>query len=160
MTGACGGLNNNFSGHIGIVGTPVIDTVNKFIYFVARSTSPDGKTFIQQLHKVNIITGQDDIPPVTITASYPGTGDGSQNLIINFDPQKQNQRAALTLTNGNVIITWASHCDWGPYHGWVMGYDKTSLQQEYVYNATPDGYNGGIWESGRGLLLMIRVIYI
>jgi len=151
MTGACGGSYADFSGHIGIVGTPVIDTVNKFIYFVARSTSQDGQTYLQQLHKVNIITGQDDIPPVTITASYPGTGDGSQNLVINFNPQKQNQRAALTLSNGNVIITWSSHCDWGPYHGWVIGYDAAGLNRQFVFNATPNDENGGIWESGQGL---------
>ena len=151
MTGACGGSYADFSGHIGIVGTPVIDSVNKFIYFVARSTNSSGQTFVQQLHKVNITTGVDDIPPVTIAALYNGTGDGSQNGVISFDPQKQNQRAALTLLNGNVIITWSSHCDWGPYHGWVIGYDATSLVRSFVFNDTPDDYNGGIWESGQGL---------
>ena len=53
----------------------------------------------------------------------------------------------LLLLNGIVYITWSSHCDWGPYHGWVIGYDKTSLQQQIVYNDTPNGYNGGIWMS-------------
>ena len=51
------------------------------------------------------------------------------------------------MLNGIVYITWASHCDWAPYHGWVIGYDKTSLQQNIVYNTTPEGYNGGIWMS-------------
>ena len=49
--------------------------------------------------------------------------------------------------NGIVYITWAAHCDWGPYHGWVIGYDKTSLQQQIVYNDTPNGSAGGIWMS-------------
>ena len=39
MTGACGGGYNNFSGNIGIVGTPVIDPAKQVIYFVARSTT-------------------------------------------------------------------------------------------------------------------------
>ena len=56
----------------------------------------------------------------------------------------------MLLVNGIVYIAWSSHCDWGPYHGWLMGYDKTTLQQKYVYNSTPDGYNGGIWMSGGG----------
>lgn len=151
MTGACGGTYLDFSGDIGIVGTPVIDTVNKFIYFVARSTNAGGQTFIQQLHKVNITTGQEDIPPVTIAATYNGSGDGSKSGVINFDPQKNNQRAALTLTNGHVIVTWSSHCDWGPYHGWVLGYDAGSLTMQFVFNTTPNDANGGIWESGQGL---------
>src|SRR6266705_4600926 len=39
MTGACGGTYTNFSGKMGIVGTPVIDTASETMYFVARSTT-------------------------------------------------------------------------------------------------------------------------
>ena len=85
-----------------------------------------------------------------ITATVNGNGDGSVGGKVTFDPQKQNQRPGLLLLNGIVYIAWSSHCDWGPYHGWVMGYDKTSLLQKYVYNTTPDGYWGGIWMSGGG----------
>jgi hypothetical protein len=67
-----------------------------------------------------------------------------------FNSLHQNQRGGLLLLNGVVYIAWSSHCDWGPYHGWLIGYDKTTLQQKYVYNSTPDGYNGGIWMSGGG----------
>ena len=44
---------------------------------------------------------------------------------------------------------WSSHCDWGPYHGWLIGYDATTLQQAVVYNDTPNGSDGGIWMSGQ-----------
>ena len=37
MTGACGGFYNDFSGNMGIVGTPVIDTTTNTLYVVARS---------------------------------------------------------------------------------------------------------------------------
>ncbi len=73
------------------------------------------------------------------------------NGILTFDPQKENQRSALTLAGGVVYIGWASHCDWGPYHGWLLGYDAASLQQVVVYNTTPEGSDGGIWMSGEGL---------
>ena len=39
----------------------------------------------------------------------------------------------------------------GPYHGWILGYNSGTLQQQIVYNDTPDGYDGGIWESGMGM---------
>src|SRR5438045_7404293 len=38
MTGACGGGYQDFSGNIGIVGTPVIDAAPQTIYFVPRGT--------------------------------------------------------------------------------------------------------------------------
>ncbi len=149
MTGACGGNYQDFSGNIGIVGTPVIDNVAKTIYFVARSTN--GISFHQYLHAVNITNGNDVKAPVEITATYSGTGDGSVNGVVTFDPQRQNQRAGLTLSNGIVYINWSSHCDWGPYHGWIMGYNASTLQQQIVYNDTPNQWDGGIWESGQGL---------
>ena len=150
MTGACGGNYNNFSYNIGIVGTPVIDSVSKTMYFVARSCY--GATFYQYLHAIDVTNGN-EMPgsPVKITATCPGTGDGSVNGTLTFDAQKQNQRAALTLLNGVVYMTFSSHCDWGPYHGWILGYDAASLQQKIIYNDTPNGYNGGIWESGQGM---------
>jgi len=150
MTGACGGTYTDFSANIGIVGTPVIDATRQTIYFVARSMK-DSNTFVQHLHAVDIVSGSDVGGPVAITATAAGSGDGSVNNVITFDPQRQNQRQALTLLNGVVYVTFSSHCDWGPYHGWILGYDAATLQQQVVYNATPDGYAGGLWESGAGM---------
>jgi len=150
MTGACGGTYTNFSGNIGIVGTPVIDSARGTIYFVARSTT--GSTFVQYLHAVNLVNGNEIAgSPTKITATYAGNGDGNVNGTIAFDAQRQNQRQGLTLVNGFVYVTFSSHCDWGPYHGWILGYDATTLQQQVVYNATPDGYAGGMWQSGTGM---------
>src|SRR5713101_2865168 len=150
MTGACGGTYTNFSGNIGIVGTPVIDAARGTMYFVARSTT--GSTFVQYLHAVNIVDGNEIAgSPTAITASSSGNGDGSVNGVIAFDAQRQNQRQGLTLANGIVYVTFSSHCDWGPYHGWILGYDAATLQRRIVYNDTPNGYAGGLWESGMGM---------
>ena len=150
MAGACGGGYVDFSGNIGIVGTPVIDSTTKTIYFVTRSTT--GSAFVQHLHAVDIVTGSERAgSPVKISATASGTGDGSVNGRITFDAQHQNQRQGLTLVNGVVYVTFSSHCDWGPYHGWILGYDAATLQQRTVWNSTPNGSNGGIWESGMGL---------
>lgn len=150
MTGACSGNYQDFTGNIGIVGTPVIDSLSHTMYFVARSVANDN--FVQYLHSIDIITGDDKAgSPAKITATYTGGGDGSVNNVLTFDAQKQNQRQALTLLNGIVYITFSSHCDWGPYHGWILGYASKTLQQVIVYNDTPEGGNGGIWESGMGM---------
>lgn len=156
MTGACGGNYNDFSGNIGIVGTPVIDSVSSTMYFVSRSTdTPVGSlgtgSFFEYLHAIDITTGNErPNSPVLINATISGTGDGSVNGVLAFNPQHENQRVGLLLVNGIVYITFAGHCDWSPYHGWILGYDKVSLQQTIVFNTTPDGSAGGIWMSGGG----------
>lgn len=150
MTYACNGNYSDFSGNMGIVGTPVIDSATRTLYVVARSKSKTSSDYVQYLHAINLSTGADRPgSPVLITATTPGTGDGSQNGVITFNAQKQNQRPGLLLHDGTIYICWASHCDWGPYHGWVMGYDASTLQQKYVYNATPNGGLAGIWMSGQ-----------
>ena len=139
----------DISYNIGIIGTPVIDSAAQTIYFVARSTN--GTNFVQYLHAVNLVTGTEQSgSPVKITASMNGTGDGSINGVVSFDPLRNNQRQSLLLLNGVIYITFASHCDWNPYHGWILGYDSKTLQQKIVYNDTPNGENGGLWESGMG----------
>jgi hypothetical protein len=151
MTGACNGNYQDFSGNIGIVSTPVIDPATGTIYLLAR-TLEFGTTFVQKLHALDISTGAElTNSPVIIDAAYPGNGDGNLAGVITFDSQKENQRSALTLVNGVVYISWASHCDWTPYHGWIIGYDAATLQQVVVYNTTPEGADGGIWMAGQGL---------
>ncbi|MBY0427380.1 MAG: hypothetical protein K2Q22_17220, partial [Cytophagales bacterium] len=149
MTGACGGNYKDFSGNIGIVGTPVIDSVTKTMYFVSRYTNGSG-TYAHQFHAIDIVNGGVERAgsPVQITCSIAGTGDGSVNGVLSFDPQKENQRAGLLLINGMVYIMFAGHCDWTPYHGWILGYDAATLAQKVVYTPTPDGSGGGIWMSG------------
>src|SRR5437868_9134514 len=126
MTGACSGSYQDFSGNIGIVGTPVIDAGTGTMYFVARSTT--GTTYVQFLHAVNIVDGSEIAgSPTNITASITGNGDGNVNGVVTFDALRQNQRQGLTLVNGTVYVTFSSHCDWGPYHGWILGYDASTL---------------------------------
>ena len=148
--GACGGNYHDFSGYFGIVGAPVIDPVAGTIYLVAR-TKEYGTNFVQRLHALDITTGLErSNSPVIITATYAGTGGGSSGGIIPFDPLRQNQRPGLLLVNGIVYIAWTSHCDNTPYHGWVIAYDSSTLQQLAVFNNTPNGDQAGIWMSNGG----------
>ena len=147
---ACG-TYVDFAGNIGIAGTPAIDVPSQTMYFVAR-TKENG-TFVQRLHAIDIRDGSERTgSPIVIQASVSGTGDGrdAQNNIA-FNARTENQRSGLLIDHGTVYIAWASYCDQGPYHGWILGYDAASLQQVMVYNTSPDGGLSGIWQSGGGL---------
>src|SRR5260221_605634 len=85
---------------------------------------------------------------VTISASVSGNGDGGST--VNFNSHTQNQRSAVTLVGNNLYIGWSGHCDTPQYHGWVLAYDKTTLAQVAKFNTTPNGTQGGIWQSGGG----------
>lgn len=135
---------------IGITSTPVIDKASNTLYLVAK-TKENGSYF-QRLHAIDTVTNAEKFGgPVTITASVSGNGDGSSGGTVSFDPLKEANRPGLLLENGHVVIAWASHCDNGPYHGWVMSYNASSLAQEAVLNTSPNGGLAGIWMSGDGL---------
>ena len=143
-----GFTTGNIIGNVGIESTPVIDLSTNTMYLLARTL--EGGNYVQRLHALDIASGAEKFSgPVVITASVPGTGGGSSGGTLSFDPKRQNQRAGLALANGVVIISWASHEDIGPYHGWVMAYNASNLQQAGVFNTTPNGNNGGIWQAGR-----------
>ncbi len=127
----------DYTGNIGIVGTPVIDAPTNTMYFVAR-TVESGGTF-QRLRAIDITTGNDRASASSVAIGANG-----------FDVVSQNQRPALTLSQGIVYIAWSSFCDFGPYHGFVMGYDASTFQQVHVFNDTPSGTQAGIWQAGQG----------
>jgi hypothetical protein len=138
---------------IGVTATPVIDRhrgTHGTIYVQAMSKDDSGN-YHQRLHALDIATGNELAnSPTEIQASYPGTGDNSVAGIVVFDPKMYFDRAALLLVNGVVYTTWASHCDVGPYTGWIIGYDADTLAQSHVLNLTPNGSKGAIWMSGSG----------
>jgi len=134
---------------IGIVGTPVIDLSSNSLYVVSKTKNSG--TFHQRLHKLNITSGNELLtPPTEISATVSGTGVGSSGGQVSFDAKLNNQRSALLLEGSHVIISWASHCDFGPYHGWVMSYSASALTREAVLNVSPNGAMNGVWMSGSG----------
>jgi hypothetical protein len=136
---------------IGITSTPVIDPDSGTIYVVAKSKDAQG--YHQKLHALDISTGfERPRSPVEIIAAVVGNGDGSVAGIITFNPLMQLNRPALLLKNGIVYIAFGSHGDYDPYHGWVIGYSAATLAQVAVYNTTPDGGRGSVWQSGQGLV--------
>ena len=145
---------NQITPEIGITSTPVIDRQrgpNGAMYLVAMSKDANGN-YHQRLHALDLATGAELFGgPTEIQATYPGTGDGSQNGQVIFAPGQYKERAGLLELNGVIYIAFSSHCDFRPYTGWVMGYSALTLAQTSVINVTPNGNSGSIWMAGTGL---------
>jgi len=87
-----------------------------------------------------------------------GTGDGaitSQGSVtwggtsrIYFNALRAMDRPGITLYDGSVYLSFASHGDNGPYHGWLFRFDDTTLTLTGVINTTPNGGEAGIWQGG------------
>jgi hypothetical protein len=135
---------------VGITGTPTINLATNTIYLVA-ATKENG-VYYSRLHAINIIDGTEQPnSPVDITATVPGTGNGSSGGQLAFDPLWENQRTALNYYKGYVYFGYGAHGDDGPWHGWLFAYDATTLKQTAALCTTPNGVGAGIWAAGAGL---------
>jgi hypothetical protein len=135
----------------GITSTPVIDLEAKTMWFTSR-TKVNGQLF-HNLHAVDIATGADRPgSPTVVTAKAPGNGSTSVGGVISLDPLRNHQRPGLLKVGNKIYLGFASLCDIRPYHGWVLAYDATTLQQTAVHLNTPNGGEGGIWHGGSGLM--------
>jgi len=149
---------------IGITATPAIDPgrgSHGVIYLVAMSKDGSGG-YHQRLHAIDLTTGAEDLGgPVEISADFPGHGPGNDGLgHVVFDPAQYKERSALLLAHGQVITSWASHCDIAPYTAWIISFDAGTLQRKSVLNVDPngrpvssfldDGSGSAFWNSGAG----------
>ncbi len=150
---------------IGITGAPVIDAATNTLYLVAKTKEVrgDGNHYVQKLYAIDIssATGANKTAPFTIGDSKGGEGYANQTTTIHvagsgadssggdirFDAYRENQRSSLQLLGSRVYIGWASHGDQGAYHGWIIGFDKTTLQPVNWFNTTPNARAAGLWQS-------------
>jgi hypothetical protein len=164
--------SSDISPEVGVTSTPVIDpnfdpvTSKRYIYVFAKSVRQIGGLphYYQRLHAIDIASGAPkNGSPVTVAEtvrnadgsytyvsgpSVAGTGDGAVNGLVTYNALRQHQRPGLSLVNGKVYVASASHGDNGPYHGWVLGFDASTLALSAVFNATPNGGEAGIWMGG------------
>jgi hypothetical protein len=134
---------------LGCVATPVVDIAAGKVYALCSTNVP---TYV--LYVLRLSDGV-QLSSVTVTGQVPGTGDpnggdplSGGNLV--FFPTQMMGRPSLTFANGNVYASFGSVGETRPWHGWVMGYDKTTLSQIGVWCATPNNYGGALWFSGGG----------
>jgi outer membrane protein assembly factor BamB len=133
---------------IGITSTPVIDPATGTLYAEAmtRRGQSGPARYAQQLHALDIATGAEKFGgPVTIAGSAPGNGAGG---LVAFSAFEHLNRPGLALSHGVLYIAFGSHCDQGDYHGWLFAYDAAPLRLRAVFNTTPNGSEGAIWQTG------------
>ncbi|GAB3855334.1 choice-of-anchor D domain-containing protein [Dactylosporangium cerinum] len=142
----CGDLVPN----IGITSTPVYDPATGSVFFMAKvNDGPDADHPHFYLHSINPATGAERAGwPVTIQGS-PTNDPGTT-----FNAKTAAQRPGLLLLDGVVYAGFASHCDYGPYVGYVAGVRTTSPQMTTLWSTEAGRSNGmaGIWQSGGGLV--------
>ena len=141
---------------VGITSTPVIDPSTDSIYLVAKTQEVSGSTtnFVYRLHALNLATGAEQSnSPVIIQGQVPGSGSPNSGGSLVFSPYYSLQRPGLVLVNNVVYIAFGAWGDNNTWHGWVFGYDESSLAQTAVFSVTPNGSEGegGIWMHGSGL---------
>jgi hypothetical protein len=140
---AFGCPGTNFT-EVGIMSTPVIDSVKGTIYVVAK-TEENG-AFVFRLHGLSLTTGQDVITPMMISASAT-TNKGT----LQFNPAIEMQRPALLLSNGTIYVGFGSNgCDSYAFHGWLLAYDESTFDPVGTFLTTPNGTDGAIWQAGGG----------
>ena len=149
----------------GTTSTPLIDPSTNTIYLTTTEAYTSGNIdyYTKTLHAVDMSDGQ-EMPgsPVVIAdtgyengtpvsffgPSVKGQGAGSVHGRVQFYVIRQLQRPALSLDGNNLILAFGSYGDIRPFHGWILAYNKTTLQPTGVFNDTPNGSDGGIWNSG------------
>ncbi|MES1258339.1 MAG: hypothetical protein ABUS51_07905 [Acidobacteriota bacterium] len=134
----------------GILGTPVIDAATGTLYVVAATF--ESGSYIYRLHALDTGSGAERFnAPAAIAAQVVGIGAGSSDASLPFDASQHIQRPALLLANGVVYISFGSHGDAPPFHGWILGYSAYDVRSQVsVFNPTPNGDGGAFWQSGRG----------
>ena len=150
------GNTQDINPEMGITGTPAIDTSaesgNGTLYVVVNTV--ESGNIIYRLHALDITTGAEKFGgPVVLSASVPGTAPDGNGSTVPFNPQWANQRPGLLFYNGYVYIGFSSHGDNGPWHGWILAYNATTLAQTGVWCTSPNGKGNGIWGAGSGIAM-------
>lgn len=132
-----------YLGNLGILSTPVIDPSTHIMYAV--DCALESGTMTYRLHAIDITTGGEPYGPgVLVTGSYGGVTFAARNL---------TQRLSLVVSGNQVVFGFATMQAELPDHyvGWVIAYNKTTLQPSGAFATITAGAAGGagVWQAGR-----------
>jgi len=143
-TVSCGDLTPR----IGITSTPVYAPGTRTVYFITKSDDGiDADHPHLRMHAIDVDTGKERAGwPLVLAGSATNSG-------VALNPQTANQRAGLLLMGGAVYFATASHCDRGPYVGFVGRVNVAGTPHLTLWSAESGGAadQAGIWQSGAAL---------
>ena len=142
---------------VGITSTPIIDLSQApygALYVEVRVNPNNAGKYSHALLKLDLTTGKQMTgSPVVIEGSLKGNGRDNINGVITFNQASEQNRGALLLSGGIVYVPFGSINDAPIFHGWIFGYDASTMQKRYQFMTTPnassnnngDGEEGAIW---------------
>lgn len=140
----CGDLTPN----IGVTSTPVYDPTTGTVYLTAKIN--DGSSTSSPHWRIFALDAQTG----ATRAGWPVTiqGTASNNRGVSFNPYTAQQRPGLLLLGGVVYAGFASHCDHGPYVGWLVSVDTTTRAMHLWSSEPTNSGKAGVWQGGGGLM--------
>ena len=143
---------DNFIGpvHHGVLGTPFIDVPSGTLYVVALIQKGDESNL--WVNALDIVTGKPKYSSPQLM-SFPFQGDEGTLLKVNG----ALQRAGLLVVNNVLYVAVANVVPdpkdqhWSQ-EGFLQAFNARDLSQRLgVFQTTPTGRKGGIWQGGRGI---------
>jgi outer membrane protein assembly factor BamB len=143
-TVGCGDLTPT----IGATATPVYDPATGAVYFTAKvNNGPDARNPNWYMHALDVKTGVERAGFPTVIKGAP-----SNNPSVPFNPMTAMQRPGLLLLDGVIYAGFASHCDYTPYVGYIVGVNGSTGRQTTLWSTEGGASDeAGIWQSGAGL---------
>jgi len=141
------GLRSDLTPSVGITSTPIYDPSTGTVYLVALvNDGPNVGEPHMYLYALDAQTGAVQWR-VMIQGSPVNSPGGT------FDALSERQRTGLLLVNGTVYMGFASYCDYRTYVGYVAGVSTTTKALTlWSDEAGLTDTDGGIWQSGSGLM--------
>jgi hypothetical protein len=131
---------------VGVTSTPVYDPGTKSVYLVAEVVSSSTGQAGFLMFGIKARTGH-------ISERVPIGGHPFNDRGATFDASDQWQRTGLLLLGGRVYAGFGSHCDDKPFAGFVAGVNvSTRAVRLWTDETGPADADGGIWQSGGGLM--------
>ena len=143
---------DNLVPEIGITGTPVISIANQALYVVSETKDQNTSTYAMELHALDLTTGAEKFGgPVPISAMSTAKAVGNDGKgQVSFVPNLALQRAGAAARKRHGL-----HClrlELRPRQLSRMGAGLrwAHARSKGGFNTTPNGSEGGIWQSGNG----------
>jgi PQQ-like domain len=131
---------------VGITSTPVYDPRTRAVYLIAETIGKSARHPTFRLYGINARTGH-------ITGHVRIGGRPVNDPGLRFNAFSELQRPGLLLLGRHVYAGFGSHCDDRPYTGFIASINvSTRAVRLWTDEAGLTGQDGGIWQSGGGLM--------